>query len=128
MIMAPKAKSKHVTYSSLQNLAFAFRKHMWHLETFLCLESPICSLMKAAHAKAKLPSASFSRAPTHPSGGRRPPHASPELLSCLVSGILKPSPLGVSPVFLAVEIEPCPVFRPTSPFLFLKEGPGLPAI
>ena len=45
-----------IAYISLQNLVLAFQRHMWHLETFLCLESPICSLMEAAHVKAKLPS------------------------------------------------------------------------
>lgn len=46
-------------------LGLCFQRHMRHLETFLCLESPICSLREAAHPTAKLPSVVVQRAEPH---------------------------------------------------------------
>lgn len=50
MIVAAKAQGQPCRLQLLSNLAFAFQ------EASLCLESPICSLKEAAHAKAKPPS------------------------------------------------------------------------
>lgn len=51
-----------VLLTAPHRLGLCSQRHMWHLETFLCLESPICSLKKAAHPTAKLPSVVVQRA------------------------------------------------------------------